>query len=206
MTVNIAGSPTNTYFTITWTASSDAHAGLNRYELWRAPNQGAAPGIWAKVKDVALGTLVTTDTPPASGIWWYGVHAVDNVGNWSSESNPPGPAQGIYDTVPPVATNKNPTGNVTSVRPTLSVVVSDNLTSIGSSTITVTDTSGTVLTKNFASGTTNLTVEASDWSAPLANNTYTVNTQSSDAVGNTLNDSNWTFTIINLPPNQPEIR
>jgi len=210
----LTGSPTNSQFTIAWNPASDAHSGLARYELWRAPNQGASPGAWSKVKDV-VGVTNTTDTPPSSGVWWYGVHAVDKAGNWSSEANPPGPVQGTYDVIAPAAANHNPAkgSSITELRPSLTVVLSDNLTGIGVSTIKVYNEAGqNVLTKNFASGNTNLTVAASDWTAPLSRKsdgspqTYKVQIISTDGAGNTLNDSSWTFVQTNLPPSQPVVK
>ncbi|MDZ4230010.1 MAG: hypothetical protein U1C53_02635, partial [Candidatus Veblenbacteria bacterium] len=205
VTLTLTGSPTSTSFSLSWTASSDPLSGLARYELWRAPNQGGAPGVWAKVKDVAIGTLSTTDTPPSSGIWWYGLHTVDNVGNWSTEVTA---RSGTYDNVPPVASNHIPAkgGTVVELRPTLQVTLSDNLSSIGASTLTVTLGGNTVKTKSFPSGTTTLSIGTGEWSGVLANGPYTVRVQSVDSVGNALDDSSWTFTENNAAPAKPVVQ
>lgn len=212
VTLTLTGTPTKTSFTLSWTDASDAQSGLDHYELWRAPNNGGVPGTWAVVpgqENIPITTLSVTDTPTSSGIWWYGVHAVDKVSNWSTEVTA---QQGTYDTVAPVASNHSPAigGTVTELRPALSVTVSDNLTGITTSTLTVKQGTTTVLIKNFTSGTAVLTISSADWDAlgtgALDNAAYSVQVVSNDGVGNQLSNSSWTFTVNNAAPAKPIVQ
>jgi len=96
--VNATVSPgiTNNSFAISWTASADSQSGINHYELWRAPDSGGAPGAWSQIQS-NIGGLSTTDNP-AAGTWWYGIHAVNNVGLYATEVSS---QRGIKDTTAP---------------------------------------------------------------------------------------------------------
>ena len=75
-------------------------------ELWRAPDNSGTAGTWTKIKTNShSGTNASgffTDTPPASGVFWYGMHAVYAAGNWAPAS-PHGPDKVTVngDTTPP---------------------------------------------------------------------------------------------------------
>ena len=98
VTISIIGSPTASQLTISWTAATDnGGSGLSHYELWRAPDVGGAPGNWAQVGGPIVMRLVI-DLPPAEGIYWYGVHAVDGAGHSTSEAQP---KSAIRDATPP---------------------------------------------------------------------------------------------------------
>lgn len=81
--------------TISYTVSESGGSGLNRITLWRAPDAGGIPGVWQQVgSPINLATVGNgqaqgsfLDAPPAGGTWWYGVHVIDNAGNWNDEHN-----------------------------------------------------------------------------------------------------------------------
>jgi hypothetical protein len=75
-------------FTIDYTVSDTGGPGLNRVELWRKDEQSD----WQEIKRDALsGDGPTSDSfsdaPSNSGKYWYGIHVVDNAGNWNDEKN-----------------------------------------------------------------------------------------------------------------------
>jgi parallel beta-helix repeat protein len=74
-------------FAITYTVSDTGGSGLNRVELWRR----SETVDWQEIKrtsisgDTYSGSF--TDAPPSIGAYWYGIHVVDNAGNWNDERN-----------------------------------------------------------------------------------------------------------------------
>src|SRR5438128_843504 len=60
---------------------SDSGSGLRQADLWRAPDNGGAPGTWAKIKtNLHSGSGLSsffTDSISAAGICWYGMHIFD---------------------------------------------------------------------------------------------------------------------------------
>jgi len=80
-------------FSISYTVSDAGGSGLKQVELWRANDSGGSPSGWAQISTRALsGNGPTTgsfsNTPSAVGTYWYGLHVVDNAGNWSPEPSP----------------------------------------------------------------------------------------------------------------------
>lgn len=68
----------------------DTHGtGLKQVELWRKEEDGT----WQKIKQETLAGNTGpvsgsfTDSPFDPGIYWYGVHVVDNTGKWNDEQN-----------------------------------------------------------------------------------------------------------------------
>lgn len=83
-------------FNISYTISDSGGSGLNRAELFRAPDNGGVPGAWASIKTNAhsgsgpvSGSF--TDSILSTGVYWYGLHVFDNAGNVRFEPDPPGP-------------------------------------------------------------------------------------------------------------------
>ncbi|HEX8148019.1 MAG TPA: RHS repeat-associated core domain-containing protein [Pyrinomonadaceae bacterium] len=85
-------------FTFSYTISDSGGSGLNRAELFRAPDSGghADTSQWAGIKSSShsgngsvSGTF--TDSLSTPGTYWYGLHAIDNAGNTAFEPDPPGP-------------------------------------------------------------------------------------------------------------------
>ena len=80
--------------TVEWIVTDDS--ALKQVELWRAPDNIGNPGTWAQINTqtvsgvYAEGQFIDT---PSVGSWWYGLHAVDQVGNWAVELSPLGPIQ-----------------------------------------------------------------------------------------------------------------
>jgi len=76
-------------FIIEYSVSDTGGSGLNRVELWRKDERDD----WQEIERDTLagenGPLSGsfTDSPSVSGKYWYGVHVVDNAGNWNDEKN-----------------------------------------------------------------------------------------------------------------------
>jgi hypothetical protein len=74
---------------ITYKVSSNDGSGLKQIELWRKDEQSD----WQEIKTDTLSgendpfSGSFTDSPSAPGKYWYGVHVVDNAGNWNDEKN-----------------------------------------------------------------------------------------------------------------------
>ena len=87
-------------FTISYTVSDTGGSGLKQVELWRANDSSGSPVGWAEIKSTSLSgngpsSGSFSDAPSSTGDYWYGIHVVDNAGNWSTEPDPPGPIKGI---------------------------------------------------------------------------------------------------------------
>jgi len=102
----------NSAFPITWSASDAGGWGINHYEIWRAQDSGGAPGSWINLYPNAFSGQ--TDNP-GPGIWWYGLHVIDNAGNCITEAGTHcggvssdsfdvrivrGPIKAVYNTAP----------------------------------------------------------------------------------------------------------
>lgn len=78
---------------IVWTASDNAGgSGIQKHEVWRAPDVSGAPDpdAWACI--IGIGCTVNRNAVPggesdnpAEGTYWYGIHTVDNATNCISE-------------------------------------------------------------------------------------------------------------------------
>jgi tetratricopeptide (TPR) repeat protein len=77
------------YFTIDYAVSDNDGSGLKQVELWRMDEQNDWKEIdrdnLAGENGPAYGAF--TDSPSSPGTYWYGVHVVDNTGNWNDQSN-----------------------------------------------------------------------------------------------------------------------
>ena len=88
--------PLGNAFTISYTVSDSGGSGLKQVELWRATDtNGDGNPDWPPTpfKTTALSGQANysgsfSDTPSATDFYWYGIHAVDNAGNWKSEPSP----------------------------------------------------------------------------------------------------------------------
>jgi Leucine-rich repeat (LRR) protein len=82
--LNVGGS-----FEIDYTVSDSSGSGLKQVELWRKDEQSD----WQEIKRNELSgengptSGSFTDSPSASGKYRYGLHVVDNAGNWNDEKN-----------------------------------------------------------------------------------------------------------------------
>ncbi len=77
-------------FEIEYTVSDNGGSGLKQVELWRKDESSdwqeiKPPNTLASETGPVSGSF--TDSPPAPGKYWYGVHVVDNAGNWNDERN-----------------------------------------------------------------------------------------------------------------------
>lgn len=76
-------------FTIDYTVSRNNGPGLKQVELWRKDETSD----WQEIDRYTLMESTDsyggsfTDTPSVPGIYWYGIHVVDNAGNWNDEKN-----------------------------------------------------------------------------------------------------------------------
>jgi len=74
---------------INYTVLDTEGSGLKQVELWRKEEDEA----WQKIDQEELagetGTISGsfTDSPPGPGIYWYGLHVIDNSGKWNDEQN-----------------------------------------------------------------------------------------------------------------------
>ena len=80
----------NNPFTISYSVSDSGGSGLNRVELWRANDNNGTPSGWVELKrnsHTGNGPITSTftDAPSSVGVYWYGVHVVDNATNWNDE-------------------------------------------------------------------------------------------------------------------------
>jgi len=77
--------------TIDYSVSGNQGSGLTQVELWRKNETSDWREIVLKRNTLSgengpfSGSF--TDSPPAPGTYWYGVHVVDNAGNWNDERN-----------------------------------------------------------------------------------------------------------------------
>src|SRR5256714_1708266 len=108
--------------TVTITYSiSDSGSGLRQADLWRAPDNGGAPGTWAKIKtNTHSGSGLSsffTDSISAAGTYWYGMHIFDNAGNERNEPAPIKVTVTAADTTPPTfsAFSEEPTNELPSL-------------------------------------------------------------------------------------------
>ncbi|GEM_PF-3419382 len=96
----------NPNINISWTAADNiGGSGIKRYELWRAPDNKGSPGDWGTSpvpgkENISPSATSTTDNP-GNGTWWYGLHAVDGVGNCIAESGVHCPGGVLSDSLDP---------------------------------------------------------------------------------------------------------
>jgi len=76
-------------FEITYMVSGNDGSGLKQVELWRKDETSDWQEIQRNTLAGETGPVSGsfTDSPPAPGKYWYGVHVVDNAGNWNDEQN-----------------------------------------------------------------------------------------------------------------------
>jgi len=78
-------------FTISYTVSDIGSSGLNRVELWRrseTTNWDEINRIYVPAVGNGPYTGSFSDTPKTLDIYYYGIHVVDNAGNWATEGSP----------------------------------------------------------------------------------------------------------------------
>jgi len=78
-------------FTIDYTVLNNDGSGLTQVELWRKNETSDWQEVVPKRNTLSGETgpisCSFTDSPPAPGTYWYGMHVVDNAGNWNDEKN-----------------------------------------------------------------------------------------------------------------------
>lgn len=81
-------------FTISYSVSDNGGSGLKQVELWRAndSNGNPDPSTWTEIAfnptSGASASGSFTDAPSAAGVYWYGIHVVDNANTWGHEDSP----------------------------------------------------------------------------------------------------------------------
>jgi len=92
-------------FTIAYIVSDTGGSGLKQTELWRANDVGGTPDWEGTANPIEIFPLPGYnsytggfhDDPPLQGTYWYGLHVVDNNGNWNDEQNSrSGHLPGVY--------------------------------------------------------------------------------------------------------------
>ena len=124
--------------TISYTVSDTGGSGLKQVELWRAtdddgdgePDWPQDPQGYIAVESISgqSSSGFFEDIPSSSGTYWYGLHAVDNAGQWSAEPYPPGAiVVTAADATPPTvdAFDVSPRAVATGDPVTINYVVSD---------------------------------------------------------------------------------
>ena len=104
-------------FTIDYNLSDTGGSGLKQVELWRKGESSD----WQQIKppnSLAGGTGPISgsfkDSPSALGKYWYGVHVVDNAGNWNDERNSNTKnLPGTYGPIEVIVKEAEPTVNIT---------------------------------------------------------------------------------------------
>ena len=111
MSVNLGGS-----FTFSYTVSDSGGSNLKQAELWRSTDGSNFSQVSGKVNShngtSASGTF--TDSPGSARKYWYGMHVVDNAGNWGKEPIVRQVTVVVVDTTKPVVSSF--TANKTSVK------------------------------------------------------------------------------------------
>jgi hypothetical protein len=195
----------NPNITITWAAADNAGgSGINRYELWRAPDSTGSPGTpgtWGIVpgkENISPSATSTTDAP-GSGTWWYGLHAVDNAGNWSPQ---PGNGQKVQvDISAPSVGTISPTSAIVNQAVTLSSAVSDALSGISSCSLYVSGANQGTMTVSGGTASKSYTF--------VSAGTYQVHATCLDVAGNSASGTDASVTasvvVVNTPPTISDI-
>lgn len=77
--------------TVSYKVTDLGGSGLKQVELWRSTNNRDWAEITNKRRPLSGNGPISgsfTDIPPSAGTYYYGVHVVDNAGNWNSEGGP----------------------------------------------------------------------------------------------------------------------
>ena len=89
--VTPATAPSGAPFTINYTVADDGGPGLAQVQLRRASGDGTGPDpTWTTIQTTPTSgsgpvSGSFTDAPPATGTYWYGLHAVDTAGSFMDE-------------------------------------------------------------------------------------------------------------------------
>ena len=216
--------PLGNYFTISYSVSDVSGSGLKQVELWRATDtNGDGEPDWpsSPIQDPTILSGQSNysgffyDEPRSEDTYWYGIHVVDNAGNWNDERNSqtgglPGDYSQIPVTVnsviilPTVISHNYGTSPNTNIYVTFSKDMDD--TTFTSSTISVSGSSSGSYSNSFSfnHSTYELTID------PLTNFSYsetvtvTIGTGVKDLAGNGLaSPYTFSFTIESSPPPPP---
>jgi murein DD-endopeptidase MepM/ murein hydrolase activator NlpD len=77
--------------TVSYSVKDLGGSGLKQVELWRSPNNSDWAEITTKRRLLSGNGPVSgsfSDIPPSAGTYYYGVHVVDQAGNWNGEGGP----------------------------------------------------------------------------------------------------------------------
>jgi Lyzozyme M1 (1,4-beta-N-acetylmuramidase) len=90
VTPDLHSSNSGKTFKIDFTVLDNGGSGLKQVELWRKDETSdwgeiKPPNIFSGENGPRSGSF--TDSPTAPGKYWYGIHVVDNAGNWNDEKN-----------------------------------------------------------------------------------------------------------------------
>jgi hypothetical protein len=97
-------------FVMQATVSDAGGSGLDRVELWRAPDVGGSPGTWSEMTRQPLSgdgpvTVTLSNAPTSAGAYWYGIHVFDGANNQTNE--PGGPVRRTVTGAAPGAFGKS---------------------------------------------------------------------------------------------------
>jgi hypothetical protein len=134
LSVSPTGATLGSPFAIAFSVSDHGGSGLKEVELWRANDIGGSPASWTQVAiryvsgDIYSGGF--SDTTPATGAYWYGIHAVDNANNWGAEATPVKVA--VIGSAETVSTPTTPNGpSVGAIGQTLIYLAGGSTSSLG---------------------------------------------------------------------------
>ncbi|HDY72588.1 MAG TPA: PKD domain-containing protein, partial [bacterium] len=114
-------------FDVSWTVSDDDGGSyLSHVEIWKAgyndincSDSDKTGCLWEKVNEnynvppppSNLWNSSVSDSPLGDGVWWYGLHVFDNMGNVGIEPFPPGPIKVSIDKTQPASQIQSPASN-----------------------------------------------------------------------------------------------
>ena len=163
-------------FIISHTVADTGGSGLDNVQLWQANINGSPTDpSWQQVgsaQQVSGNGPISgsfSESPNSAGTYWYGVHVVDNAGNWNDERNSyTGGQPGVYGPdqvtviqLPPDLAVQSVDATNGTYNPGDTVVVNNVITNIGGST------SASYRVDFYAS--TNTTITSSDYNLGYVN-------------------------------------
>jgi hypothetical protein len=196
--------------TISYTLSDSGGSHLNQATLWRANIDGTLnDSSWVQIGNAislsgdgpSIGSF-PTDTPPAIGNYWYGIHVTDGANNYMNERLAGlGPIEVTVtqpDTTPPTVAISSPASGMTYTTAQTVVIMASASDNVGVTKVDFYD--GTSLIDSVPTAP-----YAHGWAITSANNgTHNWTARAYDAAGNVTTSSGVSLTVnIAVPDTTP---